>query len=198
MKNRYQQQIFTPPKNLPLCLFVTLPLFLVPLPFCNTTMDYTIRPIAPQDNAAIAQVIRNVFIELAAPTTGTAYADPILDTLFEVYRATGSAYYVVETNGKVVGGAGIAPLEGGPDTVCELQKMYFAPQARGLGIGNALIQKCLDTAAAFGYSQCYLETLTDMHAAQKLYIKSGFTYLDAPLGSTGHSSCPVWMIRELV
>jgi putative acetyltransferase len=161
-------------------------------------MDYTIRPIAPKDNKQIAAVIRGVFIELGAPTTGTAYADPILDTLYGVYRAEGSAYYVVEINGRVVGGAGIAPLEGGPEGVCELQKMYFAPQARGLGIGNDLIQKCLNTALSFCYSQCYLETLTDMQAAQKLYAKHGFTYLDAPLGSTGHSSCPVWMIKELV
>jgi len=101
-------------------------------------------------------------------------------------------------DGGIVGGAGIAPLDGGPASVCELQKMYFAPQARGLGIGSVLIQKCLDTAAGFGYSQCYLETLTNMQAAQRLYVKSGFAYLDAPLGSTGHSSCPVWMIKELV
>ncbi|MES2486427.1 MAG: GNAT family N-acetyltransferase [Bacteroidota bacterium] len=160
-------------------------------------MYYTIRPIAPQDNATIAAVIRNVFIELGAPTTGTAYADPILDTLYDVYKAQGAAYYVVEMDGNVVGGAGIAPLDGGPAGVCELQKMYFAPQTRGLGIGSVLIQKCLDTATDFGYSKCYLETLTDMQAAQKLYVKNGFTYLDAPLGSTGHSSCPVWMIKEL-
>jgi putative acetyltransferase len=161
-------------------------------------MEYTIRPIAQKDNAAIAAVIRNVFLELDAPTTGTAYADPILDTLYEVYQAGRAAYFVVELNGTVAGGAGIAPLEGGDGTVCELQKMYFAPQLRGLGIGTELIQKCLDAAKTFGYSRCYLETLTDMQAAQKLYVKNGFEYLDVPLGNTGHGSCPVWMIKNLV
>ena len=182
-------------KRLSLCRFATL---LCTFASCNLNMEYIIRPIAPKDNAAIAQLIRNVFIELGAPTTGTAYADPILDTLYKVYQGNGSVYYVIEMDGAIVGGAGIAPLDGGPAGVCELQKMYFAPQARGLGLGSVLIQKCLDTAAGLGYSQCYLETLTDMQAAQRLYVKSGFAYLDAPLGSTGHSSCPVWMIKELV
>jgi putative acetyltransferase len=36
-----------------------------------------------------------------------------------------------------------------------------------------------------------------MHAAQKLYTKSGFEYLDAPMGCTGHNSCPVWMLKDL-
>ncbi|KGO92424.1 GNAT family N-acetyltransferase [Flavobacterium subsaxonicum] len=157
----------------------------------------TIRKIEPTDNAAIAAIIRNVFIELNAPLVGTAYADPTLDKLFEVYQTPKSAYYVVEQDGQVIGGCGIAPLENGDATVCELQKMYFAPQARGLGLGVQMITQCLDAAKSFGYSQCYLETLTDMKAAQKLYTKSGFTYLDSPLGCTGHSSCPVWMIKSL-
>jgi putative acetyltransferase len=37
-----------------------------------------------------------------------------------------------------------------------------------------------------------------MEAAQKLYVKSGFEYLDAPMGDTGHCSCPVWMIKQLI
>jgi putative acetyltransferase len=36
-----------------------------------------------------------------------------------------------------------------------------------------------------------------MLAAQKLYQKAGFEYLCEPLGATGHTSCPVWMLKEL-
>jgi putative acetyltransferase len=39
----------------------------------------------------------------------------------------------VENNGKVVGSAGVAPLENEAATICELQKMYFLPETR-LGI----------------------------------------------------------------
>jgi len=158
----------------------------------------TIRKIEPKDNAAIAALIRAVLVEHDAPKVGTAYADTALDRLSEVYAAEQSVYFVVERDDAIIGGAGIAPLENGDKTICELQKMYFLPEARGLGLGATLMQKCLEAAKGFGFSQCYLETLPNMKAAQKLYTKFGFTYLDKPLGNTGHSSCPVWMIKNLV
>jgi putative acetyltransferase len=36
-----------------------------------------------------------------------------------------------------------------------------------------------------------------MKAAQKLYTRNGFEYIDGPLGDTGHFSCPVQMLRNL-
>jgi|GEM_PF-16140 len=156
-----------------------------------------IRPIQPEDNPKIAAIIRGVFDELDAPKTGTAYADPILDRLSTVYEREKSVYYVAVIKGEVVAGAGIARLENGPVGVCELQKMYASSSARGRGVGAKLIEACVKAAIGFGYSQCYLETLPYMDAAQKLYKKYGFNYLDAPLGDTGHSSCPVWMLKEL-
>ena len=33
---------------------------------------------------------------------------------------------------------------------------------------------------------------------QKLYKKAGFQYLDAPMGNTGHYSCPVWMLKKFI
>jgi len=161
-------------------------------------MHATTRKIQPQDNPHIAALIRQVLIEHDAPKVGTAYADASLDRLSEVYDIPNSVYYIVEASGKVLGGCGIAPLENGDAAICELQKMYFSPEARGTGLAAQLLQKCLDAAKGFGYSQCYLETLPNMEAAQKLYAKFGFTYLDAPLGNTGHNSCPVWMIKNLV
>lgn len=156
-----------------------------------------IRKIEKKDNAQIAKVIRDVFVELEAPKVGTAYADPILDTLFEVYDKEDSIYFVVEQEGRIIGGGGIAPLDNGPDGICELQKMYFLPEARGKGIGEKMILNCLAFAKEVGFKKCYLETLEMMGNAQKLYNKVGFSYLDAPLGCTGHSSCPVWMMKEL-
>ena len=160
-------------------------------------MDIIIRKIEQNDNAAVANVIRTVLIEHNVPKVGTAYADASLDCMFETYNTPRSVYYVVEKGGKIIGGAGIAPLENGPTDTCELQKMYFLDETRGLGIGTTMMEKCLASAVDFGFSRCYLETMPYMEAAQKLYKRSGFEYLDAPIGCTGHSSCPVWMIKEL-
>ncbi len=156
-----------------------------------------IREIQPQDNKAIASLIRAVFYELEIPKTGTAFEDVALDRMFETYQTEKSSYFVVEENGKILGGAGIAPLQNEGAAYCELQKMYFATEVRGIGVGLEMIEVCLQTAKNYGYSYCYIETMPFMHAAQKLYKKVGFEYLDAPMGCTGHTSCPVWMLKKL-
>lgn len=160
-------------------------------------MEFTIRPINEKDNVAIAQIIRDVLIEHDVPKVGTAYADPQLDFMFEAYNVPRAAYFVVEMDGDIVGGAGIYRLENENDTVCELQKMYFMPEARGLGIGKEMMTQCLEAAKSFGYHKCYLETMPNMQSAQSLYRSSGFDYVCSPMGNTGHTACPVWMIKDL-
>jgi len=159
--------------------------------------DFIIREIKPADNLAIAQVIRAVFYELGVPKIGTAYEDKATDEMFENFDKPTSVYYVVEHNNKIVGGAGIAKLDNFEGNICELQKMYFAPIARGKGIGKKLINSCLAKAKVVGFAQCYLETMPYMHAAKALYVQNGFKNLEKPIGNTGHYSCTVWMIKNL-
>lgn len=160
-------------------------------------VNWIIRKIEKKDNQSVAQLIRAVFDELNIPKVGTAYADPYLDLMFEEYSKPKSAYFVVESKGKIVGGAGVAPLENETEAICELQKMYFLPETRGLGIGSQMMEICLQAAKGFGFKKCYLETMPFMHDAQKLYKKVGFEFICSPMGSTGHTSCPVWMLKEL-
>ncbi|WP_298315407.1 GNAT family N-acetyltransferase [uncultured Aquimarina sp.] len=156
-----------------------------------------IRSVAPADNKALAQVLRDVLIEMGVPKVGTAYEDEALDMMYETYDAPRKKYYVVEDNGRIIGGAGIGQLENESSEICELQKMYFLPEARGKGLGSQMMNKCLEFAKEQGFTKCYLETMPYMEDARKLYGKVGFTSLDAPMGDTGHYSCQAWMIKEL-
>jgi putative acetyltransferase len=156
-----------------------------------------IREIEKRDNKAIGKVIRKVLRELNVPKVGTAYADPQLNYMFEAYNCLKASYFVVERDGKIIGGAGVMQLENETRNICELQKMYFLPEGRGLGLGKQMMEICLARAKELGFESCYLETMPYMEDAQKLYISSGFEYLCEPLGNTGHTSCPVWMIRKL-
>ncbi len=156
-----------------------------------------IRPIVSNDNSKIAAVIRSVLVEMGVPKVGTAYEDEALDIMFETYDQPRSAYYVLEDKGKVIGGGGIAHLQECESGICELQKMYFLPEARGKGYGFEMINTCLSFAVEQDYYQCYLETMPYMKAARGLYKKIGFKDLDAPLGATGHYSCQSWMIKDL-
>lgn len=156
-----------------------------------------IREILPKDNETVAKVIRKVLVDIGVPKVGTAYADKALDHMFENYDVPKATYFVVEDAHLLIGCAGVAQLENFEGNVCELQKMYFLEEARGRGLGTAMIDVCLEKAKEYGFEQCYLETMPYMKAAQKLYQKSGFEYIDAPMGNTGHYSCPVWMIKQL-
>jgi putative acetyltransferase len=158
----------------------------------------TSRPIQPQDDAAVAAIIRQVMPEFGADGPGFAIHDPEVDHMSAAYSAPGAAYFVViGEDGQVVGGAGVAALEGGEPDVCELKKMYFLPSARGKGMGEALLRQCLEAARNLGYRACYLETLSGMNQAIHLYTKLGFQPLCSPLGRTGHGGCDHWFAREL-
>lgn len=158
---------------------------------------FHIRPIEARDDAAVAAIIRHVMPEFGASGAGFAINDPEVGAMSSAYAVPRRAYFVVEAEGAVLGGGGIAPLDNGPAEICELRKMYFLPALRGRGAGRALIALCLDAARAAGYRQCYLETLTGMDAAQALYLQNGFARIPAPLGDTGHHGCNRFYLREL-
>lgn len=160
-------------------------------------MEPIIRDIELKDNLEIAKIIRSVLIEMGVPKIGTAFEDVSLDRMFETYQTERRTYFVIEEKGKIIGGGGIAALENYGGNVCELQKMYFLPIARGHGLGTRLIDRCLDAARDFGYDGCYLETMSYMETAQHLYKKYGFELLDGPMGDTGHHACGVHMIKWL-
>lgn len=158
--------------------------------------DVQIRTIKPEDNAALAKVIRDTLMEFGAAKPGTVYYDETTDRLSEVFGVPGSVYYVAEYQGEIVGGGGIYPTAGLPEGTCELVKMYILPQVRGIGLGSALIQKSLDFAKDYGYRQVYLETMPELQQALNTYAKFGFEYLNAPMGESGHFGCDLWMLKS--
>ena len=159
-------------------------------------MSFTIRPIEARDDDAVAAIIRAVMPEFGADGPGFAIHDAEVGAMYAAYAKPSRAYFVVELDGKVCGGGGVAPLDG-ETGVCELRKMYFLPELRGRGAGDALMHRCLDAASALGYHRCYLETLTGMDAAQRLYDKHGFKPICGAMGKTGHFSCDRFYLRDL-
>ncbi len=158
---------------------------------------WKIREIKPEDNQQVKDLIRNVLVEMGVPKVGTAYEDKALDDMTSTYSGDRQVYFVVEEGSEIIGGAGIAPLTGLEECICELQKMYFLPVARGRGIGMAMITKCLEFAKNKSFEKCYIETLPYMESARKLYHKNGFGVIEKPLGNTGHYNCTVFMIKDL-
>ncbi|CAD7514539.1 bifunctional helix-turn-helix transcriptional regulator/GNAT family N-acetyltransferase [Aeromonas hydrophila] len=180
-------------------LWTGLRLYRSALSRARRQQGYRIRPILAADNGQIAAVIRAVSAEYGLTADkGYGVADPNLDRLHETYQGAQSRYWVIEgPDGTILGGGGIAPLAGEEGQVCELQKMYFMPSLRGLGLGRRLVLQALDEARALGYQRCYLETTAVLREATALYESLGFEHLPGPLGCTGHDACEICMVLAL-
>lgn len=157
-----------------------------------------IRHIEPKDNAAMANVIRRSLEEFGANRPGTVYYDDSTDHLYELFQSEPlSEYFIAEKDGILLGGAGIYPTDALPEGTCELVKMYLIPSARGLGLGRTMIAKCLEAAKNKGFTAVYLETMPELKKAVSVYEKFGFSYLDGPMGNSGHNGCDIWMIKHI-
>lgn len=155
-----------------------------------------IRTVRETDNEALARIIRATFEEHHAPVQGTVYSDPTTDQLYALFQADKAILWVGELDGKVVGCCGIYPTEGLPEDCVELVKFYLSPEARGQGIGKALMERSIASARQLGFHTLYLESLSAFSRAISLYEKYGFVRLKHPLGNSGHSGCNVWMLKS--
>jgi len=95
------------------------------------TIEPLIRPIRPADDPAMAEIICEVMTSFGAFGPGFAINDPEVDAMSAHYPEPRAIFFVVEDGGRVLGGGGIAPLDGAEADVCELRKMYFLPAAAG-------------------------------------------------------------------
>lgn len=156
-----------------------------------------IRQIEHKDNVELAEVIRAILEEHGEAKPGTVYTDPTTDALFELFEQKNSVYWVVEEDGKILGGCGLFPTKGLSQNCIELVKLYLSSETRGKGIGRRLMEKCLDDAKMMGFNEVYLETIPALSSAVGLYESLGFVKLDEPLGDSGHFACDVWMLKKL-
>ncbi len=63
-----------------------------------SNQEYIIREIEQKDNTQLAFVVRNVILEMGAPTVGTAYEDKATDQLFETYQKRKSNIFCIRTS----------------------------------------------------------------------------------------------------
>jgi putative acetyltransferase len=157
----------------------------------------TIRPIELADVPALLTIIAEARREYGIAQRGVEVLEPSDRAIYSNYQRQRTLYFVALLDGEVVGGAGVAPLPGSDPLTCELQRMYLRADARGRGIGDALLERCFAAARQFLYVRCYLETVSQMQAAIAFYGRHGFRDLQAPLGNTAHRHNDRWMIRAL-
>ena len=160
-------------------------------------MDIIYKEIEEKHNLEVKQVITQVGIEFGAVGEGYGPSDLEVNQMSQFYSDDLNSFYIVALlNNSVVGGCGIAPFNSSKE-VCELKKLFLLPESRGFGVGKECIIRCLNYAKAKGFTQCYLDTLSNMESAISLYSHLGFKHLTKPLDGTIHNKCDIWMIKDL-
>jgi ribosomal protein S18 acetylase RimI-like enzyme len=140
----------------------------------------------PTDLPALTQLFRAYAASLPIDL-GYQGFDGELASLPGKYAPPAGALLIARnTNGEALGCVAMRPLEA--PGVCEMKRLYVAPQGRGLGLGKALALAIIEAARAAGHREMRLDTLPHMRQAQALYRDLGFSeiaaYYDTPIEHT--------------
>nr|MBV6630589.1 GNAT family N-acetyltransferase [Oceanococcus sp. HetDA_MAG_MS8] len=131
-----------------------------------------IRAATNADCAAVQALIFQVLEEYGLRPDATGM-DKDLSTLEQSYHQQQGYFGVVEdASGRIVATLGLQKVDA---QSCELRKMYALPQARGQGLGHALMRFALFHAQRLGYTRVILETVTPLVEARALYARYGFS-----------------------
>jgi len=89
----------------------------------------------------------------------------------------GELLLAVDRGGVPLGCAALRPIAA--DGCCEMKRLFLMPNARGLGLGGALVEAVRDAARRRGYREMRLDTLPGMESAIALYERAGFRRIAA-------------------
>jgi putative acetyltransferase len=152
----------------------TLPLGPWPLDPAHSTVIRLLQPQAPEEIDAA----RAIFLEYAQGL-GIDLAfqgfEQELAALPGDYAPPRGALVLAWVDGALAGCCAIRPLDTSDyPNAAEMKRLYVRRPFRGLGLGRALAESCLDAARQAGYACVLLDTLSDMEAARALYEDLGF------------------------
>ncbi|MBO6610393.1 helix-turn-helix domain-containing GNAT family N-acetyltransferase [Altererythrobacter sp.] len=80
--------------------------------------------------------------------------------------------WIAERNGRMLGSVFVANED---HETARLRMLYVEPEARGLGVGSALVRQCTQFARDAGYKRMVLWTHAVLDSARKIYAAEGYT-----------------------
>ncbi len=124
----------------------------------------------PRDAETVRLLFEAYVRELGVDLSFQGFSQEVSD-LAAAYPPPGGLWLAFDGSPAPVGAVGLRPLAGG---YAELKRLFVQRQARGLGLGRALLTTALTAARARGFQGVRLDSLEGMTEAQALYAASGF------------------------
>lgn len=134
-------------------------------------MQYILRPATNADRADIERLVFAALEEHGLEPDPASTDSDLLDIQTSYFAGGGTFDLLMNDSGQIVGSVGLCRVS---DYVCELRKMYLAPETRGCGWGRRLLDHALARAAELGFHRVVLETASVLYAAIALYERYGF------------------------
>ena len=133
--------------------------------------DIVIREASNDDCERVINLVSSVLDEFQLPFEPDS-KDADLGDIEMMYIQAGGWFEVIEDkSGRLLGTYGLFPLN---DMTCELRKMYFLPEIRGIGLGREVLERAVRHARRLGFQTMVLETISVLDRAIHLYQRFGF------------------------
>ena len=146
----------------------------------DTVDALTIRDARPDEREAIRALTLQAYEQYAAIMQPDAWAG-LAGAIRSGLEAEGADRIVAQRDGRLLGcvalfppAADAYPGETGPAGWPELRLLAVAPEARGQGVGEALVEECIRRARRMGAAELGLHTSASMAAAMRMYRRMGF------------------------
>jgi ribosomal protein S18 acetylase RimI-like enzyme len=141
--------------------------------------DMEVRPVRPKEYAAAGEVTAEAYREYARPDGG--WDEYLLELADVAGRVGRTEVFVALEDGRVLGcvtleldqALGDDDKELPPGLSC-IRMLGVDREARGNGVGRALVQRCIDRSREAGKATVTLRTTRPMKAARHLYESMGF------------------------
>ena len=150
--------------------------------------EVEIRPLAPSDPRACRRIGRLDRLQLSLYPAESNHLDPI-----ETLEWGHVTFLAAFAGGKVVGCGAVKCM---PGRYGEIKRMYVNPDARGRGVGRALIEALESRLLAAGINVARLETGTRQSEALALYERCGYVRIP-PFGEYREDPLSVFLEKRL-
>ncbi|WP_369990582.1 bifunctional helix-turn-helix transcriptional regulator/GNAT family N-acetyltransferase [Pseudomonas xanthosomatis] len=159
------------------------------------TADYLLRAPRPGDMGQVVQQQAELYArEYGWNSEFEALVAQIVSQYLRDYDPASDHCWIAEKNGKAIGSVFVVRHDA---TTAKLRMLYVDASARGLGIGNRLIDEALRFARQAGYARMILWTTSVLADARRLYQKAGFELVEEePVHSFGKDLVSqTWALR---